>query len=197
MRDRRHRIHRAAPPAVLIAALALAACSSPRAVPPTTTTTPTVTSGSSTTSTVALAATCSPGVLQLSENAGGTSAGTTYDVLSVTNAGPSACSLDGYPTVTFFGASPSGGVGAGPKLTLGEDHGGPSPAPVTIKAKGTAEFLLVFSDVPVDGQGCVTVASVEVQTPGSTEAISAPATLSPCGPDVKVYPFAAPGSENP
>jgi hypothetical protein len=175
------------------AALGLAACShSPSATTTTSTAAPRTTS-----TTTATVADCSTGVLQVSEAAGASSAGSSYDTFTVLNDGPSTCLLDGYPSVRFYGPSPAGGAGAGPLLAIGDQQGGPTPTPVDVTAGHSAEFLMVFSDVPVDGAGCTTVASVRIQPSTSAESISLPVSFSPCGPKVEVYPFAPPGSESP
>ncbi|HLI15892.1 MAG TPA: DUF4232 domain-containing protein [Acidimicrobiales bacterium] len=136
-------------------------------------------------------------MLALTVAPGGAAAGTVYVRLDVTNEGPTTCSLDGYPSVALFGPSGASGAGAGPKLPIGTEDAGPPPQLVTLAPNGRAEFLLVAPDVPVNGAGCATVASVAVTPPGSSEALSAPLSLAPCGTAVKVYAFAPPGSESP
>ncbi|HVB04945.1 MAG TPA: DUF4232 domain-containing protein [Acidimicrobiales bacterium] len=181
------------------ALLGLSACSpsQPTSSTSTSTTTTTATSTSSTTSTtLAGGPTCSTGALSLSASGGGASAGSSVETFTVTNNGPATCRLDGYPSLTFFGPTAGGGAGAGAKLAITDQDAGPAPAAVTLKTNGSAEFLVIFSDVPVGG-GCTTVASVEMAPPGSSESVTAPVSFSPCGGTVKVYAFGVPGSENP
>lgn len=180
----------------------LAACSSPTNHShnsTTTTTTTTTIPGRSTTSTTtsAVPTTCSTGVLGLSAAAGGTAAGTAYSIFTLANRGPSACSLEGYPSLSFFSPSGAGGSGAGQKLSIAVVDAGPSPEPVTLHAGGSAEFILVYHDIPVGGVGCSTVGSVDVSLPDSTEVLSTPVSITACGGTANVYAFGPPGSESP
>lgn len=170
----------------------LASCSSS---PTTTTTTSTPASttsttlpASTTTTTAATAAACSTAVLSLAEdNAKSTAgAGSAYVAYTLTNTGPTPCSMDGFPSVAFFGPSGATGAGAGPKLSITAQQTGSKPATVTLDAGAAGAFYLVVGDVPVDGVGCSSVASIEVTPPGSTEALSEPSALDPCGPSVGV-----------
>jgi hypothetical protein len=181
----------------------LGACSSsPSAAPGSTTTAPsgstttTMPASATTSTTPSTPATCSTAVLGLSATAGGAAAGTTSETFTFTNTGPTACSLYGYPTLTFYGPSGAGGSGAGPKLKIYPVNGKDVSAPVTIAAGATAQFLVILSDVPVNGVGCTSVASVDVAPPGTTETLSLPLELQPCGGAVTVEPVAAPGTEN-
>ena len=180
----------------------IAACTStpthhPKQTTTTTTTTTLPSGGSTTTTTTAVPTSCSTGVLGLSTAAGGIAAGTAYSVFTLDNRGPSACSLDGYPNLVFFGPSGAGGSGAGPKLSIGLVDAGPAPRPVTLKSGGSAEFILVYHDVPVGGVGCETVGSVDVSLPSSSEVLSALLSISACGGTTNVYAFGLPGSERP
>jgi len=49
---------------------------------------------------------CAASALNLSERTGSGNAGSTYDTLDFTNIGRSACTLDGYPGVSFVTAGP-------------------------------------------------------------------------------------------
>ncbi|MCU1493094.1 MAG: hypothetical protein JWO62_858 [Acidimicrobiaceae bacterium] len=171
-------------------ALLLASCSSHPATPTTTTSTTstTTTVAPSTTTTAAAAPPCSTAVLRLAEDSAKSTAGagSAYVAYTLTNTGPTPCSLNGFPTVTFFGPSGASGAGAGPKLSITTEHSGAAPSLVTVDAGAAGAFYLVVSDVPTNGVGCATVASIEVTPPGSTEALSAPSSLDPCGPSVGV-----------
>jgi Protein of unknown function (DUF4232) len=187
--------------AVVAIAFVLGACNFAKVASPTSTSAPASSSTTASSAPVSTsapgAATCSVGVLQLSVAAGGAAAGSSFETFTLENAGPSTCSLEGYPTLTLYGASPAGGAGAGPRLALTSVEGGPTPQPVTLDKGQSAEFLVLFSDVPVGGAGCSDVASVGVAPTDSGEALNAPVSFSPCGPSVKVYPIAAAGSESP
>lgn len=122
----------------------------------------------------------------------GTSAGTTHLTFTLKNGAPKPCTLEGFPTVAFYGASGAGGAGAGAKLPLSDvEIGGPA-TPVTLDAGGAAQFVLSVSGVPVNGAGCSTVASLEVTPPGSTESLSVPDSFQACGTTVGVEPVASP-----
>jgi hypothetical protein len=184
---------RRASPLLLTGALGLlSGCSLFHSSTSTTTTLPATTATTPKTPSV-----CAAALLEVSATTGGSAAGSAYERFTLTNTGPTACALEGYPELSFFAPSAAGGAGAGSKIALGVDHGGPAPALEVLAPAKTSEFLLFFSDVPVGGAGCTTVASVELRPPGGTEVVTAPVTFSPCGPVVKVYPYAVPGSENP
>jgi Protein of unknown function (DUF4232) len=187
---------------VLALAVALSACGSSPNASTTTTTVPSSSSSISTTTTVATgppgtAATCSTGVLSASASFGGGAAGTLYYAVSVKNIGPTACSLNGYPSYAFFGASGAGGAGAGARLAISQVDAGPPPSPVRVAPGSTAESIIIYTDVPTNGTACVQAASALLTPPGSQESISFPITFGPCGGSVKVYAFGPPGSERP
>jgi hypothetical protein len=186
----------------LAGGLALAACSNGPNVSTTTntsasTTTSSTSSTSSSSTSTTSASTCSTGVLQLTESAGGASAGTSYFTFSLINGGPSTCSLDGFPNMEFFAASGAGGAGAGMKLPIAVQDSTQSATSVVLKHGASAEFLLFVHEVPSNGVGCATVASVEVFPPGGSEALSIPVMLNVCGGSVTVDPIGPAGSENP
>ncbi len=139
---------------------------------------------------------CATGLLRAHASFGGAAAGISYYVVTVTNAGPTPCTLDGYPVLKFFGPSGAGGAGAGPALQVSESHAGSPASVVLLRPGGDVESLVLFSDVPVNGVGCPQVASALVYPPGSSESISVPMSLSPCG-GVRVDAFGPVGSERP
>jgi hypothetical protein len=151
-----------------------------------TTTTTTTTTIPSTTSTTASALPCSTATLTLAQDAAKSTAGAGSSDLAytLTNSGPTACTLDGFPDVVFFG--PPTAAGAGARLSVKAQPSGAAPAKVTIDAGGAGAFYLVVGDVPVDGVGCFTVASIEVTPPGGTGALKVAGPLSSCGPSVGV-----------
>lgn len=140
---------------------------------------------------------CATAVLHAASTAGGAAAGTSYSTFTLTNNGPSPCSLRGFPSVEFFGPSGAGGAGAGPKLAITAQDSTQTPAVVVLDHGGAAEFLMFIHEVPVGGVGCATVASVDIAPPGSSESLSVPATFDACGGSVTVDALAPPGSENP
>lgn len=204
--------------AVPAAGVLLAACSSPtpsatrparhphgtsptshRTTTTTTTTTPAPTttppvSGSTATAprrptTVAGLLACSSGSLSLREGALSAAAGTSHVTYLLTNEGAQRCRLRGYPTVTFFGTSGAGGGGAGSPLGVRPIELGGTDGPVTVRAGGSATFMLSVAEVPVDGAACQQAGSLRVTPPGNGAALSVPASFTICGPTVGVYPL--------
>jgi hypothetical protein len=136
----------------------------------------TSTSSSSTTSTTA-ATTTSTGVaaaacsrITASAGQGQGAAGTITGVITVTNTGPSACTVNGYPTMALYS-------GSGAPLTVTVVKGltvslsppaNAGPSPVMIGPSSTAQFAYQFSDVPVGAQtSCPSSESASVTMPGA------------------------------
>jgi hypothetical protein len=178
-----------------VAALLLAACSpsSPPATTTTTTTSPTATTTTTTTTTPTTSTSvsvpvCASGSLRLAEDlAKSTQGAGSEDVAyTLTNTGSTVCTLDGFPTVVLFGAPAKGSTGAGPKLAITAAHSGAGASSVTLDAGAVGAFYLVVSDVPVDGVGCSSSASITVTPPGSSVPLAVSSSLAPCGPSVGV-----------
>jgi hypothetical protein len=117
--------------------------------------------------------------------------------VSVKNSGPTKCSLDGFPSYRFLGASGAGGAGDGPVVDISVSHGGPAATSVTIAPGATADSLIVYSDTAAGGSNCPLVASALLTPPGSTESLSFPIAFSPCGAAVSVFAFGPAGTESP
>jgi hypothetical protein len=162
----------------------------------TTPTTESTTTTQSTTTTIALQA-CSTGVLSASAASGGIAAGTGYETFMITNGGPSPCSVKGYATLTLFGPSAAGGAGVGPRLTVTVAQSGVSAAQITLATHHVASFSMRYSNEPVGGGGCVTVASAEITLPGESETLSFPVSLTICGGSVQIGPYGPPGAQTP
>jgi hypothetical protein len=160
----------------------------------TTTSSPPSSSSSSTSTTVPPQ--CLTSALSLGATFGGTAAGTSYTVFTLTNH-DRACSLEGYPTLTFYGPAKQGSTGAGPRLPLTVVDSGPAATTVSLAKGGKAEFIVVYHDVPVGGVGCSTVTSVDVLLPGATATLVATLSVPVCGGSVEVYAIGTPGSERP
>lgn len=151
---------------------------------------------SSSTTTTSLPPACATNSLALGASFGGTAAGTSYTVFTLTNHGD-ACSLEGYPTVTFYGPAAVGATGAGPRLSLTDVDSGPVATTVSVTKGGQAAFIVVYHDIPVDGVGCSTVASVGVMLAGAKQPLVTSIPVSMCGGSVEVYAIGTPGSEHP
>lgn len=145
------------------AGLLLAACSSSPSPKHSTTTTThhATTSTSSTTSTTTSGTTTSPTAASaacnhISAAASGSqgAAGTITGLVTVTNTGPAACTVNGYPTVALYS-------GSGAPLTVTMVNGltvsvspqaSAAPSPVSLAPSGTAQFAYQISDVPTGAQ---------------------------------------------
>jgi hypothetical protein len=171
---------------------------------PTTTTSSTSTTSStapsttapSTSTTIGLQA-CSTGVLSASAVSGGIAAGTGYESFMVTNGAPSSCFIKGYATLELFGPSSAGGAGVGPRLSITVTQSGAAPAQQTLRTHGASSFSMRYSNEPVGGVGCESVASAELSPPGGTQTLSFPVTLTVCGGSVQIGPFGSPGTQTP
>lgn len=185
------------------AGLCLAACSSsPSAQHSTTSTTRhhAATTSSSTTSTSTAPTTSStavaaPACSHISAAAGQSqgAAGTITGVVTVTNTGTTACTVDGYPTVALYS-------GSGAPLTVTMVNGltvsvtpqaSAPPSSVTIAPSSTAQFAYQISDVP---SGNETSCPMSEQATTTMPGASAPSpyfalALGPCNNGtIKVSP---------
>ena len=162
--------------------------------PPATSSTsaPTTSSVPTTTSVVPLAR-CVGGSLTGAVASSQGAAGTIEVTFSVTNVGAAPCLLFGYPSIQLLAAS-----GAPITTTTIDDHTGFSVAAASraprrqrLTPRGTATFLLQYSQIPVGTeQVCPTSATVDVYPPGSRSAVAIPAALQPCDAGtVHVSPF--------
>jgi putative hemolysin len=186
---------------VVAGALLLAACSSARPAASRPGSTSSTTSSSTTTSTtvvpppaseptstststsIAAVAICSNAQLHLGEDTAKSSigAGSADIALTVSNSAATPCSIEGYPTVSFYAAAAGGSP-----LPIATRQTGQAPAPVTVDAGGAAAFYLVVGNVPVAGVGCTTVRSIGVTLPSSSVALPLELSLEPCGGAVGV-----------
>jgi hypothetical protein len=184
---------------VAISAVVLAACSSspskPKKVTTTTRaatsttsttsvpTTTTTTAASTTTSTASTTSACTH--ITASPGQGQGAAGTITGLVTVTNAGTAACTVNGYPTVALFS-------GSGAPLPVTMVNG----LTVTVSSaanapSATAQFAYQYSDVPVGSEtSCPTSESASVSMPGSSTASPTfQLAIGPCGSGtIKVSP---------
>jgi hypothetical protein len=174
------------------AGLCLAACSSPRPKQSTTTTTHhATTSSSSTTSSTSTASTTSPTAVaavcdKITASAGGSqgAAGTITGVVTVTNTGPTTCTVNGYPTMGLFS-------GSGAPLTVTMVDGltvsispqaNAAPSPVSLAPSGTAQFAYQISDVPTGNEtSCPTSEQATTTMPkAATSSAYFALAIAPC-----------------
>ncbi len=130
-------------------------------------------------------------MLSASAASGGIAAGTGYETFMVTNGGPSSCSVQGYAALALFGPSAAGGAGVGPRLSVTVAKTGVSAAQTTLATHHVASFSMRYSNEPVGGGACETVASAELTLPGDAETLSFPVSLTICGGSVQIGPFGA------
>ena len=182
MTRRRPRV--AAALAVGAAAVALTACSSSSTSPTTTQASPTTTRGTGTSTTTTGASTsttaapptttgiamCRTSALTVSFGSPNGTAGAIHYTLTFHNTGSSACTLYGFPGVSFLSA---GGQQIGAPA---QREGGGSPTNVTLGVGGNAYASVAVTDPGIPPcSGSATVAQVRVYPPGETQAaLSAP-----------------------
>jgi hypothetical protein len=192
---------------VACAAVVLAACSSSPSKPKNVTTTthaatsttsaPTTTSttaASATTSTAATSTACSH--ITASPGQGQGAAGTITGLITITNAGTTTCTVNGYPTMALFsgsGAPLTVTIVNGLTVTVSSAANAP-PSSVSVAPSSRAQFAYQYSDVPVGSEtSCPTSESASVTMPGSTT--SSPSfqlAIGPCGNGtIKVSPVYA------
>src|ERR1700739_2466543 len=100
----------------IVAATVLSACGS-SSTPTTSTTSGTKTTTAHKTHS-ATPASCTTPLLSLTASFGGAAAGGSYYRFNAENTGPSSCSIDGYPSLTFFAPGAAGGAGSTTPVTL-------------------------------------------------------------------------------
>lgn len=121
-------------------------------------------------------------------------AGSRYNVLSFTNEGTAACTLNGYPGVSLIGANAQ----ARSPFRILQDPGpyyGEASAiePVRLEPDQSAYFDLVTTvvsgEVPGETEPCPAVVAVRVSPPGDTGSAQTPLALNPCNQRARVTPF--------
>jgi hypothetical protein len=185
------------------AAVFLAACSSGPSKPKNVTTTTraaastssapttTTTAASATTSTAATTSACSH--VSASPGMGEGGAGTITGLVTVTNAGTAACTVNGYPTMALYS-------GSGAPLTVTMVNGltvsissaaNAAPSSFSLAPSATAQFAYQYSDVPVGSEtSCAVSESASITMPGSsTSSPTFQLAIGPCGNGtIKVSP---------
>jgi hypothetical protein len=198
----------------LLLGLLLAACSSTASGsrPTTTVSVPPPTTAPTTTSTTVPATTqptsstttsasgpppCSAGQLAVTEVGVSGAAGTIGVAYRLTGTG-AACTLDGYPVVSFFVESSGGATAPASASVVDGGLGGvfaSSPTAIVVSAGQSAGFLLAYSDVPSGGSStCPDAAGFRLTPPGGTGVAVVATTMPLCGEPVHVSPV-VPASE--
>ncbi len=106
-------------------------------------------------------------------------------MITVTNAGTSPCTVDGYPAMALFsgsGAPLTVTLVNGLSVSISTPANAP-PSSFSVAPSSTAQFAYQFSDVPVGSEtSCPTSESASVTMPGATTASPAfQLAIDPCG----------------
>lgn len=144
---------------------------------------------------------CKGSELRLEAVATDAGAGNRLTTLAVTNLGPRACSLTGWPAVALLDAQGREAATVRVDQTPGPSLGvGQAPAPVELPARVKAYFDIGWNVVPHEGQGeraCPAVARVRATAPGDATALSVVQAMTPCGGRVRISPFRAAAEPEP
>ncbi|MFN4297595.1 MAG: DUF4232 domain-containing protein [Brevundimonas sp.] len=136
---------------------------------------------------------CRGPALRLAREGGDAGAGNRQVVLSLTNAGSTACSVRGYPGVVLRDGDGDDLDQVRAVQQLGNYfRAGQTPGAVALEPGGKAYFDLSYSAVPQENLGetrCPSVASVIARAPGDTADIPLDLELQPCGRQVRVSPL--------
>lgn len=131
--------------------------------------------------------------LKLNSEGSDAGAGNRVSVLSVSNLGVQACSLNGYPGVVLQDRQGRDLTGIRVEQTPGNYfRTSPNPTPVVLVPQAKAFFDLAWTVVPDASQGqgaCPSAVRIRMTAPGDTSPVSLDQTLSPCGGRIRVSPF--------
>jgi membrane-bound inhibitor of C-type lysozyme len=136
---------------------------------------------------------CRGPALRLAREGGDAGAGNRQVVMSLTNAGSTACSVRGYPGLVLRDAD---GDDLDQVRTVQQSgnyfRAGQTPEVVELEPNGKAYFDLSYSAVPHENLGetrCPSVAEVIARAPGDTADIPLDLEIQPCGRQVRVSPL--------
>ena len=119
---------------------------------------------------------CQAGQLSASLVHNGAAAGTIGDIIELTNASSTTCTLDGYPGLALYNARGQ----ATPATVEPSPVGGSSgPTPVTLAPGSSASFDLLFSNA-VPPQTSCQPSTLGIIPPGSTGQVGLSASINPC-----------------
>ncbi len=136
---------------------------------------------------------CAAENLRLAVEGGDAGMGHRVTTLALRNAGPSACTVAGYPSVSLLDGDGKLLTGVRAAQAPGNYFAqGRAPTPVEIRPQQAAWFDLAWSVIPHEDKGettCPSVKTVRVTAPGAASAIVLPLAFTPCGGQVEVSPL--------
>jgi membrane-bound inhibitor of C-type lysozyme len=133
-------------------------------------------------------AACRTADLRLAAGETDAGAGNRAQILTLTNAGTTPCSLSGYPGVSLLDAN------GRPVSGVRSDQNPGTAAQVTLPAGGRAFFDFAWNVVPNEAEGqttCPTATRVTVRLGADTATLALPLTFTPCGGRIRVNPVRA------
>lgn len=136
---------------------------------------------------------CAAENLRLAVEGGDAGMGHRVTILALRNAGPSACTVTGYPSVSLLDGDGKLLTGVRAAQAPGNYFAqGRAPTPVEIRPQQAAWFDLAWSVIPHEDKGettCPSAKTVRVTAPGAASAITLPLAFTPCGGQVEVSPL--------
>ncbi|WP_303718120.1 DUF4232 domain-containing protein [Brevundimonas naejangsanensis] len=136
---------------------------------------------------------CAAENLRLAVEGGDAGMGHRVTTLALRNAGPSACTVTGYPSVSLLDGDGKLLTGVRAAQAPGNYFAqGRAPTPVEIRPQQAAWFDLAWSVIPHEDKGettCPSAKTVRVTAPGAASAIVLPLAFTPCGGQVEVSPL--------
>jgi len=136
---------------------------------------------------------CAAENLRLTVEGGDAGMGHRVTTLALRNAGPSACTVTGYPSVSLLDGDGKLLTGVRAAQAPGNYFArGRAPTPVEIRPQQAAWFDLAWSVIPHEDKGettCPSAKTVRVTAPGAASAIALPLAFTPCGGQVEVSPL--------
>ncbi len=136
---------------------------------------------------------CAAENLRLAVEGGDAGMGHRVTTLALRNAGPSACTVTGYPSVSLLDGDGKLLTGVRAAQAPGNYFAqGRAPTPVEIRPQQAAWFDLAWSVIPHEDKGettCPSAKTVRVTAPGAASAITLPLAFTPCGGQVEVSPL--------
>ncbi len=136
---------------------------------------------------------CAAENLRLAVEGGDAGMGHRVTTLALRNAGPSACTVAGYPSVSLLDGDGKLLTGVRAAQVPGNYFAqGRAPTPVEIRPQQAAWFDLAWSVIPHEDKGettCPSAKTVRVTATGAASAIALPLAFTPCGGQVEVSPL--------